>query len=83
MHLRHQGIYRLPNGRELIAFVSPREGTILRHRQRPHKLTYAVNSAGRLLLDGRLTAWDVEQVLDTGLNEDGTHQIVTDFYQPA
>ena len=58
------GIYVLPNGREVMASgdgisfyaVAADDNTVLR---------YELNEGGRLILDGRLTAWDVENLLDT------------------
>ena len=61
---RAGGIYVLPNGREVMASgdglsfyaEAPDGKTVLR---------YELNDVGRLMLDGRLTAWDVENLLDT------------------
>ena len=61
---RAGGIYVLPNGREVMASgdglsfyaEAPDGKTVLR---------YELNDGGRLMLNGRLTAWDVESLLDT------------------
>lgn len=61
---RAGGIYVLPNGREVMASgdgfsfyaEAPDGKTVLR---------YELNEGGRLMLNGRLTAWDVENLLDT------------------
>jgi hypothetical protein len=61
---RTGGIYVLPNGREVMAsgdgssFYAVADGgeAVLR---------YELNEAGRLLLDGRLTAWDAKDLRDS------------------
>ncbi len=69
MHLRDRGIYSLPNGRELIAFSNGENGHV------SYKLActacadgsdYEVSDEGRLLCHGRLTAWDIKDLFDTG-----------------
>ena len=69
MNLRQRGIYCLPNGRELVV-LEKFENT---HYQ--FKLggwgqfefsEYVINEVGRLLFQGRLTAWDVNDLADTG-----------------
>jgi hypothetical protein len=67
MKLRERGIYCLPNGRELVVITSEGNGRIrLRGWERSEKSDYDVDSAGRLLTDGRLTAWDLQHLKDTG-----------------
>ena len=66
---RAGGIYVLPNGRELMASgdglsfyaVAVDGKTVLR---------YELNEAGRLMLNGRLTAWDVDDLLDSSRTGD-------------
>ena len=61
---RAGAIFVLPNGREVMAAgdglklyaVGGDEKTVLR---------YELNEGGRLLLDGRLTAWDIKDLRDT------------------
>ena len=61
---RSGGIYVLPNGRELMAsgdgsnfYAVASDGESV--------LRYELNEAGRLLLEGRLTAWDVTNLRDS------------------
>jgi len=69
MQLRVGGIYCLPNGRELVVFSNGENGCV------SYKLSctagadgndYEVSDEGRLLCCGRLTAWDVRDLSDTG-----------------
>ena len=62
MDLRVGGIYCLPNGRELIVLCRRENG------QASFRLTgnYEINDDGRLTCDGKLTAWDVSNLSDTG-----------------
>jgi len=62
MNLRERGIYRLPNGRTLIA----KGNLLVAHSEGIEFLSYEVNDSGRLVHDGRLTAWDLSDVSDTG-----------------
>ena len=57
MDLRDRGIYRLPNGRELVALVSQRKTPLLYKVGQADKIRYAINDGGRLTFQGRLTAW--------------------------
>ena len=61
---RAGGIYVLPNGREVMAsgdgwsfYAVADDGESV--------LRYQLNEAGRLLLAGRLTAWDVKDLRDS------------------
>ncbi len=69
MDLRDRGIYRLPNGRELVALVSQRRTPLLYKIGEADRIQYALNDGGRLTFQGRLTAWSVEDLLDTGKTE--------------
>ena len=67
MNLREWGIYCLPNGRELV--VLEKKGiTEFRLGDWGHfELSeYVLNDAGRLLAQGKLTAWDINDLTDTG-----------------
>ena len=69
MSLRERGIYRLPNGRELVVLSRHENGRttyILSGWQRFEMSEYEVNEAGRLIYQGRLTAWDLADLYDTG-----------------
>ena len=62
MVFRERGIYCLPNGRELILIRYDQEGSVL------FSLVgeFVVNEAGRLVYEGKLTAWDISNLIDTG-----------------
>ena len=66
MSLREQGIYCLPNGRELV--VRETTGNEFRLCGWGHfeASEYVVNDAGRILAQGKLTAWDINDLTDTG-----------------
>jgi hypothetical protein len=91
MGLRNRGIYRLPNGRELVAVLYPGRTPFLYNlwARSPHDSTgsrpeplargavtsgvlpfdqthYELNETGRLLFQGHLTAWSMEDLSDTG-----------------
>ena len=73
MILRERGIYCLPNGRELVVLRNNEEGTVLYgpviYEQREMG-EFIVNDAGRLVCQGKLTAWDVSNLSDTGRTSD-------------
>lgn len=76
MKLRVNGIYRLPNARELVVTAEKSENNLhsytLENLDVGHPLLYLVSGEGRLLSDGKLTAWDFNDLHDTGrdaLNE--------------
>jgi hypothetical protein len=69
MSLREGGIYCLPNGKELL--VLPKNGhdsrrLKLRGWERFEMSEYELSESGRLLSEGKLTAWDVGSLKDTG-----------------
>ena len=69
MILRERGIYCLPNGRELVVLRNDEEGSVLYGSMcyNPvEKGEFVVNEAGRLVCQGKLTAWDVSNLSDTG-----------------
>ena len=65
MHLRVGGIYRLPNGRELIVLCKRQNGSVS-YRLSGRTGQYEISDDGRLICDGKLTAWDVSNLIDTG-----------------
>lgn len=65
MELRVGGIYCLPNGRELIV-LGRRENGHVSYRLSARTNQYEISSEGRLICDGKLTAWDVSNLTDTG-----------------
>jgi hypothetical protein len=69
MSLRKGGIYSLPNGRELVVLRKHENGRrayTLGGWGRFETTEYEVNEAGRLICHGRLTAWDITNLRDTG-----------------
>jgi hypothetical protein len=69
MILRERGIYCLPNGRELIVLRNDEEGSVLYGPVSCERLEmgeFVVNEAGRLVYQGKLTAWDISNLSDTG-----------------
>jgi hypothetical protein len=69
MILRERGIYRLPNGRELVVLRNGDEGSVLYGPvscERFEMGEFLVNQAGRLLYQGKLTGWDISNLSDTG-----------------
>ena len=65
MNLRDGGIYRLPNGRELIVLCKRENGNVS-YRLSCRTGQYEISDEGRLICDGKLTAWDVSNLNDTG-----------------
>lgn len=65
MDFRVGGVYCLPNGRELIVLCRRQNGQV------SYKLScttgqYEISAEGRLLCNGKLTAWDTSNLSDTG-----------------
>ncbi len=65
MDLRVGGVYRLPNGRELIV-LSKRQNGQVSYRLSCGALQYEITAEGRLVCDEKLTAWDTSNLADTG-----------------
>ena len=65
MDLTVGGIYCLPNGRELIV-LGRRENGRVSYRLSCRTGNYEISDDGRLICDGKLTAWDVSNLSDTG-----------------
>jgi hypothetical protein len=68
MKLRVNGIYRLPNDRELVVVSEESEDSLtytLENLDTDHPLRYSVSRDGRLSTDGKLTAWDFGDLQDT------------------
>ena len=66
MNLKDRAIYQLPNGRELIACLTRDEQIVLLGVSASVSRLYGLNSDGRLLVDGQLTAWQIDDLVDTG-----------------
>ena len=65
MELRVGGIYCLPNGRELIVLCKRQNGSVS-YQLSGRTNQYEITDDGRLSCDGKLTAWDVSNLSDTG-----------------
>lgn len=65
MDLRVGGVYCLPNGRELIV-LGKRENGHVSYRLSSRSGQYEISDDGRLIWNGKLTAWDVSNLSDTG-----------------
>ena len=66
MEFKERAIYQLPNGRELVAHLTGGNKAILYNLTASEPGRYELNSEGRLLLNGRLTAWEEDDLVDTG-----------------
>ena len=66
MKLKDRAIYQLPNGRELIACLTGDQHIVLLGNSASVSSIYELNSEGRLLVDGQLTAWQIDDLVDTG-----------------
>ena len=66
MDLKERAIYQLPNGRELVAQLTATGKAILQNVSASDPDKYELNQEGRLLLNGQLTAWAVDDLIDTG-----------------
>lgn len=67
MNFKNQAIYRLPNGRELVARLIAGHQTVFYSLSASDPVEYELNPDGRLLFNGQLTAWAINDLLDTGL----------------
>jgi len=65
MDLRVGGVYCLPNGRELIVLCKRQNGRVS-YRLSCGTGQYEIDDEGRLMCDGKLTAWDISNLSDTG-----------------
>ena len=65
MELRVGGIYCLPNGRELIVLCKRQNG-VVSYGLSGRTCQYEISDEGRLICEGKLTAWDVSNLSDTG-----------------
>ena len=70
MELRVGGVYSLPNGRELIVLRRHENGKVS-YRLASRTNQYEVSDDGRLICDGKLTAWDISNLKDTGRSVGG------------
>ena len=66
MNLKERAIYQLPNGRELVARVADGDRVVLYNISAQVPGQYELNSDGRLLFHGELTAWEMKDLHETG-----------------
>jgi hypothetical protein len=66
MNLKDSAVYRLPNGRELVAYMTCDNETVLFNLSDSESRMYELNSEGRLLFDGQLTAWQIDDLVEAG-----------------
>lgn len=66
MNLKDRAVYRLPNGRELVACNTRDNETLLFSVNASEHGLYRLNPDGRLLFDDQLTAWQRDDLLETG-----------------
>ena len=66
MNLKDRGIYKLPNGRELVACLTCDNQILLFSLSDSEAGLYELNAEGRLLVDGHWTAWHRDDLLETG-----------------
>ena len=84
MDLRVGGVYCLPNGRELIVLCKRQNGSVS-YRLSCRTGQYEISAEGRLVCDGKLTAWDVSNLNDTarsvGFERSAPQESTSDFNQ--
>lgn len=66
MKLKDGAVYQLPNGRELVGCLTCDNKIVLFSSGASESGLYELNSEGRLLMDGQLTAWQIDDLLETG-----------------
>ena len=66
---REGGIYVLPNGRELMASGDGQTFYAVAE-DRKKALRYELNESGRLVVNGRVTAWGQEDLRDSSFTTD-------------
>ena len=77
MNLKERVVYKLPNGRELIARVATGNKTLLCSLSASDEIHYEVSTEGRLFAHGRLTGWSTDDLSDTArmLSPEDTAQV--------
>jgi hypothetical protein len=66
MSFKEGAIYQLPNGRELVVLVTQGDGVILCNLSASVPGQYELTPEGRLLFLGKLTAWEMKDLHETG-----------------
>jgi len=65
-------VYKLPNGRELIARENGSDKILLDNRNSSEPGRYELKNQ-RLILNGKLTGWGIGDLVDTGRTETSEH----------
>ncbi|HKO61809.1 MAG TPA: hypothetical protein VJV03_11665 [Pyrinomonadaceae bacterium] len=66
MDLKERTVYQLPNGREVFVRITKDDKAILYSLSAAESAQYTFDTEGRLLVDGELTPWDLDDLSDTG-----------------
>ena len=66
MDFKERAIYQLPNGRELFARVNGENKPTLYNLSATESGEYSFDSDGRILFNGQPTAWDINDLIETG-----------------
>ncbi len=78
IQLRERGVYRLPDGQEVVALRGLQSGHFLYssdaldHYKLPE---YEVNKAGQLLRGGEATGWSIHDLVDMGRSFTETERV--------
>lgn len=66
MELKERAIYQLPNGRELFVRRTRDDKRVLCNLSASETGEYELTPDGRLLFNGQLTAWELDDLTETG-----------------
>jgi hypothetical protein len=66
MELKERAIYQLPNGRELFARKTVDDKSALYNLSASEPGRYELSLEGRLIFDGQLTVWRMDDLAETG-----------------
>jgi hypothetical protein len=64
MNLKAGAVYRLPDGRELVAYTTCGDEILLLSINASEPGLYELDSEGRLLCDDELTAWHIDDLVE-------------------
>jgi hypothetical protein len=64
MNLKDGAVYQLPDGRELVGFTTCDNEVLLFSVSPSKPCVYQPDSEGRLICDGKLTAWKIDDLLE-------------------
>jgi hypothetical protein len=65
MDLKERAVYQLPNGREVFARGTSDDKAVLYSLSATETGEYTFDAEGRLLFDGQLTPWDIDDLAET------------------